>query len=142
MNLSHFVYLFVFCRNSIHKPAADNIMNTSHKHTHLVFCFKQLFTLIYMYVFTLLIHSVFSLFVLLYWTGKSCMDLSHNQQQMRMKIQCYFYISDYMAGNMCVRRSASSSWCAGSSNSNKNEEVSVVLERGIGKEKHKIISLC
>ena len=95
-----------------------------------------------MYVFTLLIHSVFSLFVLLYWTGKSCMDLSHNQQQMRMKIQCYFYISDYMAGNMCVRRSASSSWCAGSSNSNKNEEVSVVLERGIGKEKHKIISLC
>jgi hypothetical protein len=31
----------------------------------------------------------------------------------------------------------SSSWCAGSSNSNKNEEVSVVLERGTGKEKHK-----
>jgi len=54
-----------------------------------------------------------------------------------MKIQCYFYISDYVAGNMCVRRSASSSWCAGLSNSNKNEEVSIVLERGIGKEKHK-----
>jgi hypothetical protein len=31
----------------------------------------------------------------------------------------------------------SSSWCAGSSNCNKNEEVSVVLDRGIGKEKHK-----
>jgi len=46
-----------------------------------------------------------------------------------MKIHCYFYISDYVAGNMCVRRSMSSSWCAGSSNSNKNEEVSVVLER-------------
>ena len=56
---------------------------------------------------------------------------------MRMKIQCYFYISDCVAGNMCVRRSVSSSWCAGSSNSNKNDEVSVVLERGIGKEKHK-----
>jgi hypothetical protein len=42
-----------------------------------------------------------------------------------------------MAGNMCVRRSGSSSWCAGSSNSNKNEEVSVVLKRGIGKQKHK-----
>lgn len=31
----------------------------------------------------------------------------------------------------------SSSWCAGSSNGNKNEEVSAVLERGIGKEQRK-----
>jgi hypothetical protein len=54
-----------------------------------------------------------------------------------MKIHCYFYISDYVAGNMCVRRSISSSWCAGSSNSKKIEEVSVILDRGIGKEKHK-----
>lgn len=53
-----------------------------------------------------------------------------------MKIECYFYISDDVVGNMCVR-SVSSSWCADSSNSNKNEEVSVVLERGKGKEKHK-----
>jgi hypothetical protein len=54
-----------------------------------------------------------------------------------MKIHCCFYISDYVAGNICVRRSMASSWCAGSSNSNKKEEVSVVLERGIGKENHK-----
>jgi hypothetical protein len=54
-----------------------------------------------------------------------------------MKIYCYFYISDYVAGNMYVRRALSSSWCAGSSNNNKNEEVSVVLGIGIVKEKHK-----
>jgi hypothetical protein len=41
-----------------------------------------------------------------------------------------------MTGNMCVRRAMSSSWCAGSSISNKNGEVSVILEIGIVKEKH------
>jgi hypothetical protein len=49
---------------------------------------------------------------------------------MRMDICCYFYISDYVAGNIDVRRSLASSWCMGSSNSKKNEEVSVDLEEG------------
>jgi hypothetical protein len=70
------------------------------------------------------------------------MDLSYNQQQIRMKIHCCFYISDYVAENICVRRSMASSWCAGSSNSNKEEEVSFVLERALTRRCIKVISLC
>ena len=61
---------------------------------------------------------------------------------MRMKIHCYFYISDYVAGNICVRRSMSSSWCAGSSYSNKNEEVSIDQREAMARRSIKVISLC
>lgn len=61
---------------------------------------------------------------------------------MRMKIHCYFYISDYVAGNICVRRSMSSSWCAGSSYSNKKEEVSIVQREALARRSLKVTSLC
>jgi hypothetical protein len=58
---------------------------------------------------------------------------------MIIKIFHCFHISDYLAGNMYVRRSLPSSWSLGSPYSNKNEEVSIDLDVDGFKEKVKIL---
>jgi hypothetical protein len=58
---------------------------------------------------------------------------------MRIKIFYCFLISDYLAGNIYVRRSLLSSWSMGSPYSNKNEEVSIALDEGHFRETYKSV---